>query len=305
MTSEVPRNASVNVPSVINNEKGIFAASVIDALRCSLCGDRLQVFGRSLRCPEGHSFDIARQGYVNLLHAKVPAGTADTAQMVAARAAFLGAGHYAPLARSVTRAAAEAAPGPGLVIDAGAGTGYYLAAVLDELPDRLGLALDLSAYAVRRAARAHPRMAAAVWNVWEPIPVATGCAALVLNVFAPRNGSEYRRILRPDGALLVVTPNRDHLAELAGLTDLLEVDPDKNRRVAATLAEHFLLSGLQPCVFRMSLTAEEARTLIGMGPSAHHTSRASLDRITDTVDVTASCTVAVYRPRKGERGSDD
>lgn len=297
MTRRVPRSAPVNARSVINTAQGTLGQPVLDALRCSVCGDRLAAAGRSLRCPAGHCFDIAKQGYVNLLHAKVPSGTADTAQMVAARVAFLGAGHYAPLADAVTRAASDAVAGPGLVVDAGAGTGYYLAAVLEALPKVSGLALDLSPHALRRAARAHPRLAAAVWNVWRPLPVASGCAALVLNIFAPRNGAEYRRILRPDGALLVVTPNQDHLAELAGLTDLLDVDPDKDRRVAATLAEHFRLVGREHRSFRMSLSAAEIRALIGMGPSAHHTSAAALDHITRALDVTASCTVAVYRPR--------
>lgn len=276
---------------------GVLAPPVLAALRCSLCGDRLRSSARSVRCARGHTFDIAKQGYLNLLHAKVPAGTADTAPMVAARVSFLGAGHYAPLAAATARAAAEAAPAEGLVVDAGAGIGYYLTATLDALPQARGLALDVSAHALRRAAKAHPRIAAAVWNLWEPLPLRDGCAGVVLNVFAPRNGAEYRRILRPDGALVVVTPNRDHLSELRRVTTMLEVDPDKDGRVARALAEHFSLAAQQDCTFGLSLTAADASALIGMGPHAHHAPTEATLEIEEPFAVTASCTVSVYRPR--------
>ena len=313
MTSDPPPSASVNSPSVSK----LFAPPVLGALRCPLCEGTFAVAGGSLRCGRGHSFDVARQGYVNLLHAGVPAGTADTSAMVAARAAFLGAGHYAPLAHAVARAAALADarvprsggaspdfPGresrdparPGLVLDAGAGTGYYLAATLDALPDATGLALDLSAAACRRAARAHPRGAAAVWNTWQPLPLASGCASVVLDVFAPRNGAEFRRVLRDDGVLVVVTPTPEHLAELASVT--LDVDPEKERRLDEGLSRHFRRVDATDVRYPLALTSGEARTLIEMGPTAHHLSPGALDALPETVRVTVSCTVGVYRPRE-------
>ncbi|NBH09508.1 putative RNA methyltransferase, partial [Amycolatopsis sp. SID8362] len=122
---------------------------VVEALRCSVCGDPIGLADRTLRCGNRHSFDLARQGYVNLLHARIPSGTADTADMVAARADFLASGAYRGLADELARVCAEA---DDLVIDAGAGTGYYLARVLDA-SGAAGLALDVSAVALRRAAR--------------------------------------------------------------------------------------------------------------------------------------------------------
>lgn len=273
------------------------APAAVDALRCSVCGAPLHLTGRSLRCAEGHGFDIAKQGYVNLLHARVPSGTADSAEMVAARAEFLDADHFAPLAEAIAGVATAAVSTPGLVVDAGGGTGYYLAKVLDALPGATGLSFDLSAVASRRAARAHPRASAAVWNLWHPLPLAEGCASLVLNVFAPRNGAEFRRILRADGRLVVVTPTPEHLAELAELTRLLDVDPDKPRRVAAALNPHFTETAGEAVSFSLELTAAEVRSLIGMGPSAHHLRPGALESLPATVRVTASCTVAVYRPR--------
>src|SRR4051812_16813967 len=138
-------------------------ADVVPYLQCPVCAGDLAVTGSALRCTEGHAFDIARQGYANLLTGKAHLGTADTPQMVAARAAFLGAGHFAPLAGLVAERAAARAVGEGCVLDAGAGTGHYLAAVLDRLPERPGVALDISKHALRRAARAHPRAGALTW----------------------------------------------------------------------------------------------------------------------------------------------
>lgn len=273
-----------------------FPDAVVRALRCSVCTACVALDGRALRCERGHSFDLARQGYANLLHAKVPSGTADTAEMVAARVEFLASGHYSELAAAVAGHAATAEGG--LVLDAGAGTGYYLAQVLDRLPSASGLALDVSATALRRAARAHTRLGAVVWNLWEPWPVASGSASVVLNVFAPRNGPEFRRVLRPGGVLIVVSPRADHLRELASVVDVLEVDRRKEERLEERLAEHFERVGSQEHGTRLVLSPGDVRRAVMMGPSAHHPRRLErLGEVTEPLTVTASCLISVYRPR--------
>lgn len=179
---------------------------LLAVLACPLCGERLRPTGQTVRCARHHTFDIARHGYVSLLTGNRRLTRADTAPMVQARTAFLQAGHYAPLARTLADHAATLCPPGGTVLDAGTGTGYYLAAVLDTLPAAAGLGLDISTPALRRAARAHHRAGAASWDLWQPLPVRTGSIDLVLNVFAPRNGPEFHRVLQPDGTLLVITP---------------------------------------------------------------------------------------------------
>ncbi|SFA90273.1 23S rRNA m(1)G-748 methyltransferase [Amycolatopsis marina] len=278
--------------------RGLPSATVA-ALRCSVCADELGQDGLALRCPRGHSFDLAKQGYVNLRRAGVDAGTADTPEMVAARVAFLGSGHYAPLSQSLTATAAGLAPG--LVLDAGAGTGHYLAEVLDAVPDATGLALDVSAAALKRAARAHPRIGAVVWNLWQDWPVASGAADLVLNVFAPRNAAEFHRVLRPGGTLLVASPGPGHLAELATALGLLDVDQDKEQRLDSTLGGHFELADRIERGTRLVLEPEQARQAVLMGPNAHHLHRDGLGErlaaLTEPVTTTASFVVSTYRPR--------
>jgi 23S rRNA (guanine745-N1)-methyltransferase len=332
---------------------------ILDRLRCPVCGEPLTEAtagtAGALRCPRRHSFDIARQGYVNLLAGRAP-HTGDSAEMVAARADFLAAGHYDVISAALAAAATDAAgrlrataatyprPTPSalcsastdatvsgqnccadvsrakdttaevrvapptpdfeaypLVVDAGAGTGRYLAAVLAALPDAVGLALDVSKPALRRAARAHPRAAAALADTWQRLPLADASTSVLLNVFAPRNGAEFHRVLDPAGTLLVVTPAADHLTELVDALDLLRVAPDKADRVAGSLGGHF--TAVSSAVHRaeLALTRPEVATLVGMGPSAWHTDPAALATrlaaLPEPVRVTVAVRLDVQRPR--------
>ncbi|WBB77159.1 23S rRNA methyltransferase [Micromonospora sp. WMMD1128] len=280
--------------------------SVLARLRCPVCGEPLAETTagttRALRCPRRHSFDTARQGYVNLLAGRAP-HSGDNAEMVAARADFLAAGHYDTVAAALAAAATAVAPDDPypLVVEPGAGTGHYLAAVLAALPDAAGLALDVSKPALRRAARAHPRAAAALADTWQRLPLADRSTAVLLNVFAPRNGPEFHRVLDPDGALLLVTPTPDHLGELVEALDLLRVDPAKADRVAGSLGGHFVEESATEHRARLALTRTEVTTLVGMGPSAWHADperlAARIAALPEPTPVTLAVRLGTHRPR--------
>jgi 23S rRNA (guanine745-N1)-methyltransferase len=391
-------------------------AAALPFLRCPHCGAALALVDRAVRCETGHSFDVARQGYVDLM----PAGTrpaGDTAEMVAAREAFLGAGHYAAVAEAVAQEVAvgrggprggegdpggreEGAPGSreervpggreegapvgggqcdpggreervpggreegapvgggqcdpggreegapvgggegdpvgreerapvggggpaggedggprgggeggpggreegaaggreegapvggglgaggGCLVEIGAGTGYYLARAAG---GRVGIALDSSRYALRRAARAG--LAAVGCDAWRALPVRDGVAAAVLCVFAPRNADELRRILAPDGVLIVVTPTPRHLHELVQDLGLVTVDERKPERLARALGEPIRGRTVER---RLELGREDVRALIAMGPSARHV---DADAVARAAATTLSVRVAVY-----------
>jgi 23S rRNA (guanine745-N1)-methyltransferase len=176
------------------------------------------------------------------------------------------------------------------VVDLGAGTGYYLAAVLEALPSAQGLAFDVSKAALRRAAKAHPRAGAVLADTWGTLPLADACVDVLLNVFAPRNGAQMHRVLRPGGLLVVATPTERHLAELREQLGLLTVDPSKPERLARELAD-FRPDGEQVLEWRLDLSAEQADQLIAMGPNAFHDHA----RATGPVSCTASVRISRYR----------
>jgi len=259
---------------------------VLPLLRCPHCSQPLRREGAAVRCPAGHSFDVARQGYLSLLPGG--AGTADTAQMVAARDRFLSAGHYDAVGEALAGAV-----GRGPVVDVGAGTGHHLARVLGAHAGP-GLALDLSRHAARRAARAHDRIGAVVADAWRTLPVRDGVAGAVLSVFAPRGPAEALRVLGPGGRLVVVTPTPRHLAELVGPLGLVTVDPDKDERLGRQLAGFRRLSA-EPVERTLVLDDPAVRDAVAMGPSARHVDLTALPDLAG--EVTLSVRVAAYAPR--------
>lgn len=280
-------------------------ANVLSVLRCPAhpadIEEPLDAQGDTLRCSAGHSFDIAgRRGYVNL--AVRDPKTGDSADMVRARDAWLDRGHYAAVSDRV--AAIARMQQPTVIVDAGAGTGHYLAAALDEAAGAVGLALDLSRYAARVAARKHPRIGAVVADVWSPLPARSGCADLVLDVFAPRNGPEFARILRPDGVLVVATPAPHHLAELAAALGMLSVDQDKRERLDRSLEPTFIRNrgGTERLEYELRLSRTEAAELAGMGPSAWHLEPdqvvPALAKLPEPIVLTVAIDISCWVPRQ-------
>jgi 23S rRNA (guanine745-N1)-methyltransferase len=143
---------------------------VVASLQCPLCRGALASVDRTLRCGVGHSFDVARSGYVNFAVGRGAGVEGDDASMIAARARILEAGHFEPLSEALASLARAA--GGGIAVEIGAGTAHHLARILDALPSRAGLAIDVSVPAARRAARAHPRVTAAVADARRTLPVA-------------------------------------------------------------------------------------------------------------------------------------
>jgi 23S rRNA (guanine745-N1)-methyltransferase len=214
--------------------------------------------------------------------AKTPRG--DTAAMVAARTAFLEAGHYTPIRdaviASVLTGAGESPPerdesgsgrlGP-LVLDLAAGNGYYLAGVLDAWPGARGLAMDASAAAARRAARCHPRAGAVTADAWSRLPLRQAAITHAISIFGPRGVGELTRVVAAWGAVTVVVAAPGHLAELRAEGGLLGIGPGKPAALDAQMAG-FALEDRQTVEFTLDLDRPAVVQLIGMGPNAFHLS---------------------------------
>lgn len=293
-------------------------AHVIGALRCPVCGSDFADKGGSVRCAAGHTFDIARSGYLNLASGFPQPTTADTKEMVAARLEFLGAGFFDRLIDAVARVAAGAVVASGgstdTVVDSGGGTGEYLAAVLAALEIRAGacaqssemqgsptgILLDASKHAAAVAARRLPENAAAVvCDIWKQLPLRDRSATVVLDVFAPRNAAEFARILVPGGALVVVTPAPEHLRELVDAMGLITVDTDKGERLASALEGRFVLESEEIVSGSLKLTKAQALAVASMGPSGAREGAEALhtraESLSEPFDTGFSARIAVYR----------
>jgi 23S rRNA (guanine745-N1)-methyltransferase len=266
---------------------------VVPVLRCPVCAQGVHLESGQVRCQQGHGYDIARQGYVNLVTGRRGPGTGDTAEMIAARDRWLTAGHYVPIAAALAGLVQDFVPQePAPIVESGGGTGYYLAHVLEELGDRAGICIDLSVPALRRAARAHPRLAAIGADAWQPLPFADASLSGVLSVFAPRNLPEIARCLVPGGVFAVITPQPEHLAEVAGALGMIGIAPEKQERLDAQL-EQFERAADRHVSFRLSLLHDQLADLVRMGPSAHHLTAADLATRLTQLPEPASLTVSV------------
>ena len=264
-------------------------------LRCPNCFLPLSPAGPlTLHCGAGHSFDANKRGYVSLVAGGARRLVGDSTAMVDARALFLATGWYEPLRdRLAGRVAAE---NPTRVLDVGCGTGYYLQGVLTRSPDVCALGMDLSPVAVARTVSGRGNIDGLVADVWSPLPVRDASADVVLNVFAPRNPSEFHRVLREDGILVVVVPQATHLQELRAAGLALDVPPNKGDQLSETLSPSFELETRDELSSSLRLDPAQASALIGMGPSAHHTDAdAVAQQLSGLQTVTASFELLGYR----------
>lgn len=303
--------------------------SVVEALLCPHCGMEFiapQPGANSLACVEGHSFDIARQGYLNLLTGHGTKFLPDTAAMVNARDAFLDAGHYQDLSTALAKQVEAALPPAAqraLLVDAGTGTGYYLQQILAALADGTGEAaagpelesgpdhrrtrsldavgLDISKFALRRAARRNPHAANIVWDLWRALPLGANTADVVLVIFAPRNASEFARILKPGGSLIVVTPLPAHLGEIAQVAGLLAIQQEKAAALNQSMASHFSLVASEEVVCQLDLAPADIGNAALMGPAGHHLDPvalgAALAQLPERTRATAAFRISVFAPK--------
>jgi 23S rRNA (guanine745-N1)-methyltransferase len=257
-------------------------------LTCPICTEPLRRDDGALRCPAGHSFDIAREGYVNLLppQHRTRGLEGDLPEMLRARRRFLEAGYYSPLRELLAEAVAEfldddgradshRAGGPPCIAEVGCGEGYYIGGIGTLLRERYGLTprlfgMDLARAAVRLAARRYPEVTSFVGDVNRRIYLASGSLQVLLDIFAPRNPAEFARVLAPGGRAIVVIPAPEHLASIREAFGLLEIQEEKEQRVLERFATDFDLVDRAELRYPFHLQPSAVADLIAMGPSQWH-----------------------------------
>ena len=253
---------------------------IIDVLADPIDGTPLvgaEDFSR-LVSESGHSYDVARQGYVTLAGGAGLRYSGDDAQMIADRETFLSGGHFAPFVEAVTEHVQDVVDQAGLSDDAqpvvceiGAGTGYYLSHTLDSVAGSRGIGIDVSVHAAKRLAKCHPRVGAVISDAWARLPIADNSVDAITVIFAPRNAAEFARILKPKGQVIVLTADTGHLAELREPLGIIDVEAGKVDRMIEQAAGHLKPVGESDLVeFEMMLDQKSIASQIGMSPSARH-----------------------------------
>ncbi len=273
------------------------------ALRCPLDKLPLQQSRDGLRCSAGHNFDIARQGYVNLLgpNDKRSRDPGDTKAMVAARRAFLQAGYFQLLADSMGHFLQGELEEGSVVVDAGCGDGYYTDQLCQQqdVPGRGSPAIisfDISKWAMQLAARS----GAATWLVASnrKIPLADGCADIVLSVFGFPHFAEFARILKPGGLLLLADAGPHHLLELREI--LYEsLKPYRETSPAAAIDAGFRSAGRSETRFKTATLGHDAiDALLTMTPHLYRASAAGKQRASAIASLALTVDVRLELLRK-------
>lgn len=266
--------------------------------RCPVCGGALVRDDKTYRCPAGHSFDRAREGYVHLLPANQMRSKApgDDKAMAAARNRFLSTGGYAPLRDALCKLVlAHTGPRP-RVLDAGCGEGYYTAGVAQALRQNGREAqvagVDLSKPSLRWAARRAPEAEFAVASVYH-LPVSDSGADLVLDCFSPLALEEFQRVLAPGGAFLYVVPAAEHLWELK---QVLYETPYKNPEEESPY-QGFEYLDILPVETRFTARGQTLQDLFQMTPYFWKTPREGARRLAELeeLEVTAAFRIHVFR----------
>ena len=263
-------------------------------LICPICGNQLHKQERQYICENRHSFDIARQGYVNLLtvQQKHSLNPGDTRDQVLSRRAFLDAGFYAPIAETLCQTARDlGAAGP--ILDVGCGEGYYSARLAQSLGAEL-TGLDISKEAVRCAAAKYK---GPLWMCATAahIPVSDHSAGIITSLFALTLPEEFRRVLSREGYYFQVLACQDHLL---GLKSIIYPELKFKEKDSVPSLEGFELVRSVPIRFTFTVEGEQVQNLFSMTPHVFRIGKAGAEalRQTETLTDTASCVLNVYRP---------
>ena len=262
-------------------------------LLCPICGEQLNRADRQYRCSRNHSFDVARQGYVNLLvvQQKHSLNPGDTREQVLSRREFLEAGFYAPIADTLIQTAKELDIS-GQILDVGCGEGYYSARLADALDAPL-TGLDISKEAVRCAAAKYKG------KQWlcataAHIPVEDGSVSLLTSLFALTLPEEFRRVICEGGYYFQVLAAEDHLLGLKSV--IYDTLTHKEKDTVPELPGFTLVKSV-PIRFSFTVEGQQVQNLFSMTPHVFRIGKSGAERLknTQTLTDTASCVLNVFR----------
>ena len=268
--------------------------------RCPVCGAPLERESGAYRCPNHHSYDIAREGYTYLLppNQKHSAAPGDDKEMSAARRAFLSKDYYRPLRDALCALAVSHTSNTPSILDAGCGEGYYTAGIFQALRDAgkepKMAGTDISKFILRAAAKRSPDIEFAVASSYH-LPLADGAVELLLDCFSPLALEEFRRVLSPGGTFLYVVPAADHLWQLK---EVLYDHPYPNEE-KETPYEGFAYETIVPVDADITLPCgEDIQNLFRMTPYCWKTPKSGVERLAQLTELTVRTAFRIHVFRK-------
>ena len=238
------------------------------SLTCPLCREVLAPVEKSYRCAQGHAFDVAKEGYLSLLHGRQKGeGRGDSKAMILARDRVHRAGVFDPLVSALAALPFETPPRS--VLELGCGEGFFLGHMVRSHGIATSYGLDLSVDAVKLAAKTLKSSLILRADLLNPLPFADDSLDLVQSIFAPRPLAEIKRVLRPGGYALFVYPQSDHWQELRAFLSLAKIGEEK---LPAEL-EGFTACASLHVTEKIMLTQAVLVDLVEMSPSIHRLKR--------------------------------
>lgn len=296
-----------------NKEKGAeLVNKYIHVFSCPLCHSPMEVMDlKSLICLENHTFDFAKQGYVNMMTRSVNSHY-DKELFKARQKIILESNLFALLHKKISEIIIQnmdALEREIMIFDAGCGEGSHLKRILDECKSETiaGIGLDISKEGIRMAAGMYKET---VWLVGDLAnsPLADRSCHFILNILSPANYKEFKRVLIPDGLFIKVVPRTNYLKELR---DALFFDADKksykNAETVSLFNQHFHLVDVIDLSYTMKLSQTEFINLVQMSPLAWNTSKDDIDRIINRgiSKVTVDLDILVGINKLTKRGGED
>lgn len=264
------------------------------AFACPICQEALDLVQQSLACPNLHSFDLAKFGYVNLAP-QVKASKDYDKENFQNRQLVLENGFYDHILNALSECLSPLAY-PANILDIGCGEGYYSRSLQERHPDHSFYAFDLSKESIQLAAKSDQEWKVK-WFVGDlaHLPLLDQSMDLLLDIFSPANYQEFKRVLAPDGRLIKVIPTAAHLQEIRQkVKDHLDQVDYSNEQIIQHFSDHFTIEQSLHCQERFELTPALREALLSMTPLLFHVDPAQIDW-TDLTQVTISATILIGR----------
>ena len=264
------------------------------AFACPICQEALDLVQQSLACPNRHSFDLSKFGYVNLAP-QVKASKDYNKENFQNRQLVLENGFYDHILNALSECLSPLAH-PANILDIGCGEGYYSRSLQERHPDHSFYAFDLSKESIQLAAKSDQEWKVK-WFVGDlaRLPLLDQSMDLLLDIFSPANYQEFKRVLVPDGRLIKVIPTAAHLQEIRQkVKDHLDQADYSNEQIIQHFSDHFTIENTFHCQGTFELTPVLREALLSMTPLLFHIDPAQIDW-NDLTQVTISATILIGR----------